>query len=102
MLVFTVDQAYRINRNRQLLRQPVTAVVGGAPASSGDEVEALEVYCECSAEHCAATLLVLRRDYEHLKPEHRQLLVAVDHELDSPVHVMLRTDTYEILSPRRP
>jgi hypothetical protein len=100
--VFTVDQAYRINRNRQLLRQPVAAVAGGAVAPSEDGIEALEIYCECSAEHCVATLLVLRRDYERLRPEQRQLLVAVDHELDSPVHVTLRTATYEILDPWRP
>ena len=100
--MFTVDQAYRINSNRRLLRQPVAALAGGAPASREERVDSLEIHCECSAEHCAATLLVPRRDYEQLRPEHRQLLVAVGHEMDSPVYVTMRTDTYEILEPWRP
>ena len=84
-MVFAVDQAYRIKSNRALLTQPVA--------------EWLEMDCECSAEHCGATLVVLRGDYERLRPERRELLVAVDHELESPVHVILRTDAYEVEEP---
>lgn len=102
MAVFTVDQAYRIKSNRSLLSQPVTAPADAAPVSSEDGVESLEIHCECSAQHCTATLVVLRSDYEPLRPEHRQLLVAVGHELDSPVHISLRTETYELVEPWRP
>lgn len=93
MAVFTIDQAYRIKSNRSLLRQPVAALAN----SSEDGVESLEVCCECSAQHCNATLLVLRSDYERLVPEHRQVLVALGHEMDSPVHVILRAEAYEIV-----
>ncbi len=87
-MVFTVDQAYRIKTNRALLTRPAAD-------------EWLEMSCECSAQHCSATLVVLRSDYERLRPEHRQLLVAVGHELDSPLRVTLRTETYEAVEPRR-
>jgi hypothetical protein len=96
-VVFTVDQAYRIKSNRALLTRPVAAIVGATSVSSDGGGEWLEVDCECSAQHCGATLVVLRGDYERLRPERRELLVAVDHELDSPVRVILRTDAYELV-----
>jgi len=91
MSVFTVDQAYRIKSNRSLLTETVPA-----PAGS------LEVHCECSAQHCTATVVVLRSDYERLRPEHRQLLVALGHETDSPVNVIRRAETYELVEAWRP
>ena len=94
-VVFTVDQAYRIKSNRALLRRPVAAVIGVTSVSSDGEW--LEMGCECSAQHCGATLVVPRGDYEQLRPERRELLVAVDHELDTPVRVILRTDAYELV-----
>jgi hypothetical protein len=101
MAVFTVDQAYRIKSNRALLAQSVAAVAGNA-AASGDGGDELEMHCECSAEHCSGTLVVLREDYERLRPKHHQRLVAVDHELDSPVRIIVRTDAYEVVEPWRP
>jgi hypothetical protein len=98
-VVFTVDQAYRITNNRSLLVQPITALVDALSVSSNDGGETLEIYCECSADHCTATLVVRRSDYERLRPERRQLLVAVDHEMDAPVYVRLRTETYELVEP---
>ena len=100
--MFTVDQAYRINKNRALLVRPIAALAGGAPVSSEDGVEVLQISCECSADHCTGTLVVRRDDYEWLKPERRQLLVAAGHETDTPVQVMLRTETYEIVEPWGP
>lgn len=98
-MFFTVDQAYRIKSNRLLLRQPVAALADAAAVSSEDGGKSLEVSCECSADHCTARLVVPRSAYERLRPERRQLLVAVDHEMDSPVHVTLRTGTYELVEP---
>ena len=102
MAVFTVDQAYRIKSNRLLLSRSVAAPAHAAPVSREDGAESLEIHCECSAEHCSATLVVLRSDYERLRPERRQLLVALGHELDSPIHVSLRTETYELVEPWMP
>ena len=96
--MFSVGQAYRIKRNRLLLRRPVTAVA--APAWGKESVEWLDVHCECSADHCDAKLVVPRDDYEQLIPEQRQLLVAAGHELDSPVDVRRRTEAYEIVEAR--
>ena len=89
-MVFTVDQAYRITSNRLSLRTPSTTSVASAP---------IEVYCECSADHCTAVIVVPRGDYERLRPDRRQLLVAVGHEIDSPVQVTLRAKTYELVEP---
>ncbi len=100
-MVFTVDQAYRIKTNRALLTRPAAVGAGHDSVSSNAGDDWLEMNCECSAQHCSATLVVLRSDYERLRPEHRQLLVAVGHELDSPLRVTLRTETYEAVEPRR-
>ena len=97
--MFTVDQAYRINRNRMLLLRS-TLATGDASAAHGIEgIDVLEINCECSAEHCTATLMVRRGEYEPLRPGRRQLLVAAGHEIDSPVQVTRRTETYEIVEP---
>ena len=98
-VVFTVDQAYRITNNRSLLMQPITAVANAPSITIEDGGETLEIYCECSADTCTATLVVRRSDYERLRPERRQLLVAVGHETDAPVYVRLRTETYELVEP---
>jgi hypothetical protein len=95
-VVFTVDQAYRIKSNRSLLTERVHA----RPRDDGSGL--LEIHCECSAQHCTATLVVLRSDYERLRPEHRQLLVALGHEMDSPVNVIGRAETYELVEAWRP
>ncbi len=100
-MVFTADQAYRIRNNRSHLTRPITTLAEAPSVSSEAAGESLEVYCECSADTCTATLVVRRSDYEPLRPELRQLLVAVDHELDSPVHVRRRTNAYEIVEARR-
>lgn len=97
-MVFTVNQACRITNNRSLLMQPIAALADAGSVSSNDS-ETLEIYCECSADHCTATLVVRRSDYERLRPERRQLLVAVGHETDAPVYVRLRTETYELVEP---
>src|SRR4051812_24681181 len=102
MAVFTVDQAYRIKRNRLLLARSVAAPVHASPVADANGAESLEIHCECSAAHCTATLVVLRSDYERLRPERRQLLVALGHELDSPIQVNLRTETYELVEPWPP
>jgi hypothetical protein len=98
-VVFTVDQAYRITSNRLLLTQPIAAVADAPSVSREDRSNSLEIYCECSADHCTATVVVRRGDYERLRPEHRQLLVAVGHEVDTPVNVIRRTETYELVEP---
>ena len=100
--VFTVDQAYRINRNRLLLRQPVAAVAGSTPVPDEVGLETLEILCECSAQHCNESLVIERGAYKRLNPERMQLVVAIGHEMDSPVHVTSRTTTYEVLEPWRP
>jgi hypothetical protein len=101
--VFTVDQAYRIKSNRSLLTQPALTLAGSAAVPSDTEAERIEVLCECSAPHCNATLAVLRSDYARLRPERRQLAVAVGHELESwPVRVTLNTETYELVEPWQP
>lgn len=95
--VFSGGQAYRIKRNRLLLRQPVSAIAVAGPGWGEDGVELLDVNCECSADDCDAKLMVPRSDFEQLMPEQRQLLIAIGHELDSPVHVSRRTEVYEIV-----
>lgn len=101
--VFTADQAYRIKRNRSLLTQPAAAFAGSALVPSHTGAGRIEVLCECSAPHCSETFAVLRSDYARLKPERRQLAVAVGHELESwPVRVTLNTNTYELVEPRQP
>ena len=97
--VFTVDQAYRIKSNRALLAQ---SIAESASASSDGNDVWLEMHCECSAEHCNGTLLVLRDDYERLSPKPLQRLVAIEHESDSPVRVILRSDAYEVVESWRP
>jgi hypothetical protein len=98
-VVFTVDQAYRITNNRSRLTQPTTTLAHAPSITIEDGDESLEVYCECSADTCTATLVVRRSDYERLRPELRQLLVAAGHEMDAPVYVTLRTETYELVEP---
>ena len=98
-MIFSVDQAYRITNNRSRLTQPVTALADAPSITIEDGGEPLEIYCECSADHCTAILVVRRSDYERLRPEHRQLLVAVGHEMDTPVCVTRRTETYELVEP---
>jgi hypothetical protein len=101
--VFTVDQAYRIKSNRSLLNQPGPALAGSANIPSDTGAERLEVLCECSAPHCNATLAVLRSDYARLRPERRQLAVAVGHELEFwPIRVTLKSETYELVEPWQP
>ena len=102
MAVLTVDQAYRIKSNRALLTQPVAALAG-APVASEEDAQQLEVNCECAAQHCNVTLVVPRSDYERLRPERRQFVVAVDHELDfAPVRIFQRTEKYEFVEPWQP
>jgi hypothetical protein len=98
-VVFTVDQAYRITNNRLRLTRPIATLADAPSVSREDSGESLEIYCECSADHCTATLVVRRSDYERLRPEHRQLLVAAGHEMDTPVCVTRRTETYELVEP---
>ena len=103
MAVSTVDQAYRIERNRALLTQPVAAIAGAPVSSEDDASQQIEINCECSAQHCNATLVIPRSDYEHLRPERRQFAVAVDHEVNfAPIRIILRTETYELVEPWRP
>ncbi len=98
-VVFTVDQAYRITNNRSLLTQPATTPADAPSLPIENGSESLEIYCECSADTCTATLVVRRSDYKRLRPERRQLLVAIGHEMDAPVYVRLRTETYELVEP---
>ncbi len=89
--------------NRALLAQSTAAVAASASVSGDGRNDVwLEMHCECSAEHCNGTLLVLRDDYEKLSPNLHPRLVALDHELDSPVRVILRSDAYEVVESWRP
>ena len=97
--MFSGGQAYRIKRNRSLLRHPVAAVTVAGPAWREESVALLDVHCECSADDCDAMIMVPRGEYEQLMPEQRQLLVAIDHEVDTPVRVSRRTESYEIVEP---
>ena len=56
-VVFTVDPPYRITNNRSLFAQPITALPDARSGSSNDGRETLEIFCECSADHCTATEL---------------------------------------------
>jgi len=82
-----------------LLQRSPRVTEDASVASGADGIDVLEINCECSAEHCTATLMVRRGEYEPLRPEQRQLLVAAGHEIDSPVQVTRRTETYEIIEP---
>ena len=103
MAVVTVDQKYRIKGNRSLLTEPIPALAGSAPVSSNTGTELIEILCECSDPHCNAILRIPRSDYARLRPERRQLAVAVGHEVEfSPVRVTRNTEKYELVEPWRP
>jgi hypothetical protein len=101
MATVIVDQKYRIKGNRSLLTQPVPDLTGSTSASNGSA--RIEILCECSDPLCNTTLVVLRHEYAQLRPEQRQHVVAVGHEVEfAPVRVTRRTDLYEFVEPWRP
>ncbi len=102
MSVFSVDQAYRLKANHALVakaRAPMLALGPGPVNGTLDARSTLDIACECSAQDCSARVRIRLSDYEAERRGLRRLVIAPGHELDSPVHLVARTDAYEIVEP---
>lgn len=62
-----------------------------------NDVEALEILCECGDESCISTVLITLRDYERLRLDSSRFVVCEGHELADIERVTERTPEYLVV-----
>jgi hypothetical protein len=86
----------RLARNETLFRS-VNENIEEAAASGQPDEHVFEFLCECSNMDCALLLPLTVAEYERVRADPRQFVVAPGHELPEIENVVVRTDAYQVV-----
>jgi hypothetical protein len=86
----------RLARNETLFRS-VNENIEDAAASSQIDEHVFEFFCECSNIDCALLLPMTVSEYERVRADPRQFVVAPGHELPEIEHVVTRAGAYQVV-----
>lgn len=86
----------RLARNETLFRS-VNENIEGAAASGQLDDHIFEFFCECSNTDCTLLLPMTVAEYERVRADARQFVVAPGHELPEIEEVVARTGAYQIV-----
>jgi len=86
----------RLARNETLFRSVNENIEEAATSGQTDE-HVFEFFCECSNIDCTLLLPMTVSDYERVRADPRQFVVAPGHELPEIEIVVARTSAYQIV-----
>ena len=86
----------RLARNETLFRSVNENIEGAAQSSQLDD-HVFEFFCECSNLDCTLLLPLTLSEYERVRADPRQFLVAPGHELPDIEIVVDRSSAYQVV-----
>jgi hypothetical protein len=86
----------RLARNETLFRSVNENIEGAATSGQLDD-HTFEFFCECSNTDCTLLLPMTVAEYEQVRADPRQFVVAPGHELPEIENVVSRTSAYQIV-----
>jgi hypothetical protein len=86
----------RLARNETLFRSVNENIEGAAQSSQLDE-HVFEFFCECSNLDCTLQLPLTLSEYERVRADPRQFVVAPGHELPDIEIVVDRSSAYQVV-----
>jgi hypothetical protein len=86
----------RLARNETLFRA-VNENIEEAATSARSVMPTFEFFCECSNVDCTLLLPMTVSEYERVRSDPRQFVVAPGHELPEIEVVVARTDAYQVV-----
>jgi len=86
----------RLARNETLFRS-VNENIESAATSRWTDDHIFEFFCECSNLDCNLLLPMTVSEYEHVRADPKQFVVAPGHELPEIENVVARTDAYQVV-----
>lgn len=87
----------RLAKNESLFRS-VNERIEEAAASSGIDDHLFEFFCECSNTDCNLLLPMTLSEYEQVRADSTQFVVAPGHELPEIETVVRRTGAYQVVT----
>jgi hypothetical protein len=90
------EREERLARNETLFRS-VNENIEGAATSRGRDDHTFEFFCECSNTDCTLLLPMTVSEYEQVRADPRQFVVAPGHELPEIEIVVARRSAYQIV-----
>jgi hypothetical protein len=87
----------RLAKNEALFRS-VNERIEEAAVSSGMDDHVFEFFCECSNADCNLLLPMTTSEYEAVRADPTQFIVAPGHELPEIETIVARTDAYDVVS----
>ena len=87
----------RLAQNETLFRS-VNERIEEASGSRGDDEHELEFFCECSNTDCTLLLPMTATQYENVRANPRQFIVALGHELPEIETVVVREPNYQVVT----
>ena len=86
----------RLARNETLFRS-VNENIEKAGTSDWPDEHVFEFFCECSNVDCNLHLPMTVSEYERVRADPRQFVVAPGHELPEIENVVFRTNSYQVV-----
>jgi hypothetical protein len=86
----------RLARNETLFRSVNERIEEAATSDQADQ-HLFEFFCECSNVDCTLLVRMTVREYERVRADPRQFLVAPGHELPEIESIVARTDAYQVV-----
>jgi hypothetical protein len=90
------EREQRLARNETLFRS-VNERIEEAAASGGVDQHTFEFFCECSNADCNLLLPMTVSEYEQVRADPKQFVVAPGHELPEIEDVITRTNRYQVV-----
>jgi hypothetical protein len=90
------ERGRRVGVNEALFRQ-VNEEIRGLEEQQGNDGGAITVICECADPDCTQRLELLLSEYEHIRADSLQYVVARGHELPEVELVVERRDGWEVV-----
>jgi hypothetical protein len=87
----------RLAQNETLFRS-VNERIEEAADSMGDDEHTFEFFCECSNTDCTLLLPMTVLQYEKVRANPRQFIVALGHELPEIEMVVVRERNYQVVA----
>jgi hypothetical protein len=89
----------RLAENEAIFRD-INERIEEAAAWGGRDEHVFEFFCECSNTDCTLLLPMTLSEYERVRADPTQFVVAPGHELPEIEAVALRTDAYQVVRKR--
>lgn len=89
----------RLAQNETLFRS-VNERIEEAAGSLGDDEHEFEFFCECSNTDCTLLLPMTVSQYESVRANPKQFIVALGHELPEIEMVVVRERNYQVVTKR--